>query len=98
MRPLIPALVIPALALPAFAGFATAAVLLAATPASADPYRWCAQYGRDGGRNCGFVTLQQCQATVSGIGGFCERNPFYTGPDRPVRSHRKADRRSRSMR
>ncbi len=50
----------------------------------ADPYRWCAQYGGrgGGGTNCGFVTLRQCQATVSGIGGFCVPNQFYTGPDR----------------
>jgi hypothetical protein len=50
-----------------------------ATPASAAEYPWCAQYGgRDGGRNCGFTSFQQCMATVSGIGGFCERNQFYT--------------------
>ena len=40
---------------------------------------WCAVYGgRSGGAsNCGFLTWQQCVATVSGIGGFCERNQFY---------------------
>jgi hypothetical protein len=50
----------------------------------ADPYKWCALYGRGGGEgtNCGFVTLAQCQATVSGIGGYCEPNPRYTGPQR----------------
>ena len=44
-----------------------------------DPYPWCAVYGgRSGGAsNCGFLTWQQCMATVSGIGGFCERNQFY---------------------
>jgi hypothetical protein len=41
-----------------------------------------------GSSNCGFVTLQQCQATVSGIGGFCVRNQFYTGPDRTTGSAR----------
>jgi len=42
-------------------------------------YPWCAQYSGagDGGRNCGFSTLEQCRATVSGIGGFCEPNLFY---------------------
>ena len=47
-------------------------------------YPWCAQYaGEDGGgRNCGFSTLDQCRATVSGIGGYCEANPLYRpGPD-----------------
>jgi hypothetical protein len=44
-----------------------------------DPYRWCAVYsGRMGGSsNCGFLTWQQCMATVSGIGGFCQPNQFY---------------------
>jgi len=39
-------------------------------------YPWCAQYRRDG-RNCGFSTLEQCQATVSGNGGYCEQNALY---------------------
>lgn len=58
-------------------------------PAAADPYRWCAVYvGRGGGAsNCGFVTLAQCRATVSGIGGYCKENAFYTGPKR-ARRHR----------
>ena len=51
-------------------------------PAAAIEYPWCAQYGGmgDGGRNCGFSTLAQCMATVSGIGGGCQRNLFYEGP------------------
>jgi hypothetical protein len=66
-------------------------VLLAPTAGHTDPYRWCAQYSGlgGGGRNCGFVTLAQCQATVSGIGGFCEPNTFYTGSERAVRRHKK---------
>ncbi len=55
---------------------------LLAAPAHADPYKWCAVYGgRDGdsGTNCGFVTYGQCMNTVSGIGGWCEPNPFYDG-------------------
>lgn len=54
--------------------------VLSANSASAEIlYPWCAQYGtRGGGTNCGFSTLEQCQATVSGIGGFCRENPFYT--------------------
>jgi len=50
------------------------------SPATADPYPWCANYGTPGGTNCGFVTLEQCRATISGMGGFCEPNQFYTGP------------------
>jgi Protein of unknown function (DUF3551) len=59
-------------------------VVLTQTPASAydlpyDPYPWCAQYSGDGGggTNCGFSTIEQCRADVSGIGGFCVRNQFY---------------------
>ena len=55
-------------------------VVLTHTPASAyDPYPWCAQYSGDGGggTNCGFLTIEQCRADVSGIGGFCVPNQFY---------------------
>jgi hypothetical protein len=60
------------------------AVLLAAAggTAQADPYRWCAQYGGRGHTNCGFITLDQCRAALSGNGGFCVANNFYDG--RPV--------------
>lgn len=70
----------------------TALTVILPSAGQADPYPWCAQYGSGrggGGRNCGFVTLEQCRATVSGIGGFCERNLFYTGPaERPVKRKR----------
>jgi Protein of unknown function (DUF3551) len=44
--------------------------------ADAQTYPWCAVYdmGDDGVYNCGFVTRDQCMATVSGIGGFCQLN------------------------
>src|SRR5262249_17263498 len=60
--------------------FLAALAIIASTaassvPAQADSYRWCANYGRgNGGRNCGFNTFAQCQAALSGNGGFCERN------------------------
>ena len=63
-------------------GIAAIASLLAlATPVRAEiEYPWCAQYGgRDGGRNCGFVSYEQCMETVRGMGGFCEQNLFYPG-------------------
>jgi Protein of unknown function (DUF3551) len=44
--------------------------------ALAQNYPWCAYYG-SGGTNCGFVAFEQCLATVSGIGGFCDRNTQY---------------------
>ena len=69
-----------------------AAIVLTPAAAKADPYRWCAVYGGEdaGGTNCGFVTLEQCRATISGMGGSCEPNQFYTGPnERPARRARK---------
>ena len=41
-------------------------------------YPWCAVLNAGGAPayNCGFVSIDQCRATVSGIGGFCEQNPL----------------------
>ena len=53
--------------------------------ARADPYKWCAHYaGRDGefGSECYYLTHAQCMQSISGVGGWCEPNPFYDG--RPV--------------
>jgi len=36
-------------------------------------YPWCARYNAYT-YNCGFTTWQQCQATVSGAGGYCQQN------------------------
>jgi hypothetical protein len=62
-------------------------LLMAALPSSArayempyDPYPWCAFYSGGAGfsaSNCGFLTLEQCRAAISGVGGFCEPNQFY---------------------
>jgi hypothetical protein len=73
-----------------------AAVTVVLMPAAgmADPYKWCAVYSGDmgGATNCGFVTIEQCRATVHGIGGSCEPNQFYTGPaERPAKRARKRD-------
>ena len=67
--------------------------LVAATEAVSAPvynYPWCASYmTQPGAKNCGFATIEQCYATVSGIGGFCAANPAYIPPaakrSRPVR-------------
>ena len=66
----------------AAAAAAIGGILLSMAPAQAQEYPWCAQYaGRGGGgRNCGFVNYRQCMASVSGNGGYCERNPFFRGP------------------
>ena len=48
--------------------------VLTQTPASAS---WCAEYsGLGGTESCGFSTFEQCQATVSGIGGFCRPSQY----------------------
>jgi hypothetical protein len=76
-----------------FAIVAIAAMAALARPAAAIEYPWCAQYGGtdgDGGRNCGFVSYEQCMETVRGMGGFCERNLFSIGPaERPAKPARK---------
>jgi Protein of unknown function (DUF3551) len=59
--------------------------VLTQTPASAS---WYAQYSGalGGSENCGFSTFAQCQASVSGIGGFCRpsqyNNPGYASAGR----------------
>ena len=67
------------------------------TRAEAQNYPWCAYYsggrfGGGGGTNCGFTTFQQCLDTVSGIGGFCDRNTQYQPPPGP-HSQTRAKRR-----
>ena len=80
-----------------------AAVLLAVAglgrPAHAEDYPWCAYYSTGDGNatNCGFVTREQCMASVSGVGGHCEPNNQYVAPpasrpDAPA-SPRRADHR-----
>jgi hypothetical protein len=71
-------------ALHAFAAVAALGAAASSMPvtAHADPYRFCADYrgGRGGGgTNCYFKTFEQCQASVSGVGGFCRLNGFYDG-------------------
>ena len=41
--------------------------------------------------NCGFSNQAQCEASVSGNGGFCYRNPAYEGAARRRPSERSAE-------
>jgi len=52
-------------------------------------YPWCANYGGrgGGGTNCGWSTYEQCMVTIRGMGGFCDRNPFYTPPSQKPSRH-----------
>jgi hypothetical protein len=73
------------------------ATAFAPRPAAAAYYLpWCAQYfDRSAARSCGFYTYEQCRETVSGVGGWCFRNPFgpppsygaYAEPRRAKRRH-----------
>jgi hypothetical protein len=68
----------------------------AAAPAQADPYPWCAQYGGFGGggvESCYYMTLEQCRASVSGIGGWCNRSVWYDG--KPLSTDQPQPQRSR---
>jgi Protein of unknown function (DUF3551) len=49
---------------------------------------WCANYSPDNGTNCGFYTIEQCRAAISGVGGHCTPNPFEAGTD-PRRRNRR---------
>jgi hypothetical protein len=63
----------------------------AADRAAAVEYPWCADLGQElGATNCGFTTIEQCRATISGVGGFCVPNPFYHAAttERPPRARK----------
>jgi Protein of unknown function (DUF3551) len=47
-----------------------------ARPAAAsNEAAWCAYYEDNGGSNCGFATRQECEADISGNGGYCAPDP-----------------------
>jgi hypothetical protein len=53
---------------------------------------WCATYGAGfGSESCYFMTIEQCRASVSGLGGFCRPNNLYDG--KPVATERSQARR-----
>jgi hypothetical protein len=54
------------------------AFMTMATPASAGEY--CST-NSSGMRGCGFSSLEQCKASMSGINGTCDRDPFYKDPN-----------------
>jgi hypothetical protein len=67
-----------------------AALLISPTPAQAGTeYPWCAVYSEStvGATNCGFVTLAQCRAAISGAGGGCYQNPAYTAASPQPKRH-----------
>jgi uncharacterized protein DUF3551 len=53
-------------------------------PAAARDYPWCQREpGNGGSLQCRFMTLQQCQASASGLGGGCLQNPAGAGGQAP---------------
>jgi len=64
--------------------------LVVAAGTYADAAAWCAYYNDNAGTNCGFYTIQQCQAAISGVGGYCAPNP--EGPDLPSTGTRRRAR------
>jgi len=62
------------------ASIVMAVVWLSAMHARAEGAPWCVRYGTGlEGANCGFYSFEQCMAALSGNGGHCARNLFYTG-------------------
>jgi hypothetical protein len=61
----------------AAAALAAAAFWCTAEPASAKNYEYC-RIDSSGTRSCGFDTMEQCVAMMSGRGGTCTRDPFLT--------------------
>jgi Protein of unknown function (DUF3551) len=54
------------------------------TRANAQNYPWCEYLGTPGGRNCGFVSFNQCMETARGTGGDCRQNTQYVSPRRAL--------------
>jgi Protein of unknown function (DUF3551) len=84
--------------LPIFAGGFALAVIAAPVAAQTN-YPWCSNFADGfGGTNCGFVSYEQCMATVRGSGGFCNKNDMYrpdsAGAAAPHKPHKAASRKS----
>ncbi len=67
---------------------AAGALLASATAShaqSAYDYPWCAVYTSrvaGGAMSCYYASYGQCMETMSGIGGYCMRSPYYRGGPR----------------
>ena len=79
---------------------AAALALTALSGSEAEAAAYCAYSGGARGgsyENCGYYTWEQCLAAISGVGGFCMRNPhdpalwgYPVGP-RPHTPRRRVD-------
>jgi hypothetical protein len=61
-----------------------AAAVINTQPAAAQQqvHPWCAEM-YDRATECTFLRRQQCEADVSGLGGFCYENPTYSDSTSP---------------
>jgi hypothetical protein len=83
---------------PLQASILAAALLAPVTVAhaqSAYDYPWCAVYtgraGPGGAMSCYYASYGQCMQTMSGIGGYCIRSPYYRGGARGQSRRRYRD-------
>ena len=60
----------------AVAILAGSAFLSTSEPAAAKDYEFCRYDYSSGMNSCGFDTMEQCIAMISGRGGSCNRNPL----------------------
>ena len=70
-------------------GAAIATLSALSGPAAAQG-AWCSQDMN--AVNCGYYTLQQCQAGVSGQGGYCIPNPFVKPVEPPRKQRARRER------
>ena len=77
----------------AVTALASVAFLEAVQPAAAKNYEYCRQDYSSGMRQCGFDTMEQCVAMISGRGGSCMRDPFLNETSASFAYARKGDRR-----
>jgi len=73
---------------------AVTAVGMAPRPAAAaHDLPWCAFLSDSATYNCAFTSLQECWATVLGIGGYCRPNYRYVQPPPPPEAAPRRTRR-----
>jgi len=74
-----------------FGLLAAAACLMAACgTAYDDPQPWCSIQGITGSQQCFYRTREECQATISGLGGICVQNPEFMDQFAPPKRKRRS--------
>jgi len=78
------------------AALSTLAFVAMATP-PAQAGEFCAT-NTSGMRGCGYSSLEQCQASMSGIGASCGRDPYYNDASTALAYHPKQTRSRSALR